>query len=99
MGVERLLQMKYVVREDFETFAWKFKDLYLEWRADSQETEIAQALVDRLPEEHQILLGIMQFQTVREVIVFVNRYISLSPGTRGPLLLPGLLTREQHSQY
>ncbi|GBL53968.1 hypothetical protein AVEN_145699-1 [Araneus ventricosus] len=61
MGAERQLQMKYSVGEDFESFAWRFRDLYLEWQGNSTESEISQALVDRLPEEATAIAGVAKF--------------------------------------
>ncbi|GBN34938.1 Retrovirus-related Pol polyprotein from transposon 412 [Araneus ventricosus] len=85
IGAERLLQMKYSVGEDFESFAWRFRDSYLEWRGNSSESEIAQALVDRLPEEQRLPLELLNFQSVREVIIYVNRRVSPSPVGRNRL--------------
>ncbi|GBL95345.1 hypothetical protein AVEN_154762-1 [Araneus ventricosus] len=85
MGAERLLQMKYSVGEDFESFAWRFRDLHLECQGNSSESEIAQALVDRLLEEQRLPLGLLNFQSIREVIVYMNLFVSPSPVGRNPL--------------
>lgn len=72
-GAQRLLRIKFKIGEDFEDFAWRFRDLYLEWRPDASETEVAQALVEQLPDVHRLPLSLVNFHSVREVMTRVRR--------------------------
>lgn len=78
-GAQRLLQIEFKIGEDFEDFAWRFRDLYLEWRPDASESEVAQALVERLPDAQRLPLSLVNFRSVREVMIQVRRFSPPAP--------------------
>lgn len=51
-----LLNLKYELGRNFESFVWKYRELYLLWRNNSSESEMIVDLVEQLPSELRLLL-------------------------------------------
>lgn len=69
-----LISLTFRLNDNFETFAWKFRDLYFLWRPEATESELITSLLEQVPREIRFLFLNNELLSFLEVISRVKQY-------------------------